>query len=388
MRKHIFIMLAVVLFAGCEEFGPVFTGKYVEPGDERIYTDADFEGMTRTTIAETKEMYELAGGPMTFEEDFYIKGKVTTSDREGNVYREFYIQDETSGIAIKVGKTGLYNMYKLGQEIFVLCKGLTIGDYEGAKQIGYEDITGEYETAYLYVQTIIDSHVLKGELGDCVEPLDLTDHRKTPIFNGTSLKKEYVGKLVKIDALKYAEGIFCLMYVDPNLSHKAQSNRIFLDEHFSDPRYPGGPKDVGRKLMDGTKLRKNWSVDTWAMSKNMCEWYLANGNFDSANIANDDNAQLGSTDESGLEYKDRVKPSAYSMSQYFQMTDYPGKYIAIRSSGYAKFADVKLPDDVLSGSKKITVTAILGIYDGEPQLTLVDLHGLAYSDGTPLYSEM
>ena len=395
MKKYLSIITIVLLSAGCMEFSPL-AGDYDDPAQERIYTEEDLGDMPRKTIAEVKSMY--VDGPVNFTEEFYIKGQITTSDRVGNFYREFYIQDESAGIAIKVGKTGLYNSYKQGQWIYVLCKGLTIGDYEGAKQIGVEDITGEYESAYIDIQMLIDRHVLKGEMGEPVQPLDL---RGKSIYEG-GVSENYLGKLVTIDGLKYAEGIFCLMYVDPNLNHKRQSNRIFLDEAFSNYMYPGGPPfskmpSSAKTLKDGSPLRENWNVDTWAMTKQRQEWYLANGNFDYASIASDDNAFLAVDGN-----KAKVKSSAYSVSQYFQLTNESSKkYIAIRSSGYAKFADTMIPDKVLGVKRDetgkitnasltpetITVTGILGIYDGDPQITLIDLNGVLKSDGeTPWYN--
>ena len=388
MKKYIYI-LTTLLLASCMEFGPL-AGDYKTPDPEKIYTEAELEGMPRKTISEVKAMYQ--GGPVTFTEDFYIKGQITTSDREGNFYRGFYIQDETSGIEIKVGKTGMYNFYKPNQWIYVLCKGLTIGDYEGAKQIGKEDITGKYESTYLDIQMVIDRHVLKGEIGEPVDTLDLTGKS---IYDGSKLKEEYIGKLVKIDGLCYANGIFCLMYVDPDLNHKLQSNRIFLDEGYS---WNSGP-DKGCVTIDGRPVNQNWNVNTWGMTKARCEALLADGSFDSANIANDDEAKLGAIRD-GEPIKSRVKSSAYSVSQYFRLTnESTKKYLAIRSSGYAKFADTQIPARVLgmnsSGSipsdgstESITAVGIFGVYDGDPQLTLIDIAGVLKSDGkTPWYKE-
>ena len=104
MEKQILILASTLLLASCMEFGPL-AGNYKTPDAEKLYTEADLGDMPRKTIAEVKAMYQ--NGPVTFTEDFYIKGQVTTSDREGNFYRGFYIQDETSGIEIKVGKTGM-----------------------------------------------------------------------------------------------------------------------------------------------------------------------------------------------------------------------------------------------------------------------------------------
>ena len=103
------IAAAVLAFASavsCDEFGPVFTGEYPQPGEyEKVK-------MTAThTIAELVAMYKVEN-PMKIKDDIVIAGKVSTSDRTGNFYRSFYIQDETGGIEIKIGKTGLYNDYK------------------------------------------------------------------------------------------------------------------------------------------------------------------------------------------------------------------------------------------------------------------------------------
>ena len=387
--KKITIILSAIILAGCMEFSPL-AGDYPAPQPEKLYVEADLGDMPRKTIAEVKAMYET--GPVTFTEDFYIKGQVSTSDREGNFYRGFYIQDETSGIEIKVGKTGMYNFYKPAQWVYILCKGLTLGDYEGAKQIGKEDITGEYESTYMDIQMLIDRHVLKGEIGEPVDTLDLSGKS---IYSGSKVIEEYVGKLVKIDGLCYANGIFCLMYVDPDLNHKLQSNRIFLDEGYE---WEAGPA-AGAVNLEGKPVNQNWNVLTWGMTKARCEALLENGDFDSAYIGNDETALLGVADAEGVINRTKVEPSAYSVSQYFRLTnESTKKYLAIRSSGYAKFADTQIPDKVLgmsssgtipdSGStEKITVVGIFGVYREDPQLTLIDIAGVYKSDGkTPWYN--
>ena len=176
MNRFIVILATTLILAACEEFGPVFTIDQKAPQPDRIWTEDDFvsefEECSPAAIQEIKDMYN--GGPVTITEDVYIKGKVTTSDKAGNFYRGLYIQDDTGGIELKVGKTGLYNIYKLGQTLYVKCKGLTVGEYNGAKQLGYFDTSGEYQTAYIDIQILIDSHIFKGEHGDPVEPLDMS----------------------------------------------------------------------------------------------------------------------------------------------------------------------------------------------------------------------
>ena len=82
------------------------------------------------------------------------------------------------------------------------------------------------------------------------------------------------------------------------------------------------------------------------------------------------------------EYIYHIGSMAYSISQYFKM----GKTaVQVRSSGYARFADVEIPSDVLNGSATVTFTGILTDYKGEAQFTLIDLSGVKKADGSPWY---
>ena len=51
----------------------------------------------------------------------------------------------------------------------------------------------------------------------------------------------------------------------------------------------------------------------------------------------------------------------------------------------ARFADTKIPAEVLDGTATVTFTGILTKYDGEPQLTLIDLNGVTKADGSNWY---
>ena len=345
MKKIYTVFLAAAaLFAGCEEFQPVFTGKYPDPQEQYIYTDADFGEFT--SIADVKAMYAANGDkPYVVDKECVIKGQVTTSDQVGNLYKSLYIQDETAGIEIKIGKNGLYNEYKLGQWLYIDCSGLTVGDYNGMINIGYEDPTGEYETGYLEHAYIIDQHVFKGEYADPVEPVVITE---------ADLHKEVnLGRLVTIKDLKYDDHIFILAYVDPNGNRKDYNNNgIFIDEE--------GPD--------------NYGVTTWACSEQKWKEYLLAGNFDSVEAAGTTVGQLLRTTGIGS--------MAYSVSQYFKMgkTD-----VQVRTSGYARFADTEIPQDVLDGKATVSFTGILTEYKGAAQFTLIDLDGVKKADGTNWY---
>lgn len=356
-RIYILLISAVSLFAGCEEFQPVFTGTYPDPQVQDIYTDEYFGG-NFTPISEVKQMYvDNDKKPYDIRKRCVIKGQIITSDKTGNIYKSFYIQDETAGIEIKIGKNGLYNDYKVGQWIYVDCTDLTVGSYEGMVQIGYKDETGEYETAYLEHSVIVDNHVYKGAMATEEELI------KPAVISGSQVYDEkYLGTLVTIEGCKYSNLVFLIGYIDPNIVNeadkKSNQNRFFLDDE------------------DGT----NWGINSWAMSESLFKEHVDNGDFDGAVM--NDGVTVG-------ERKHLIKPQPYTMNQFFEMPGLSGnqKYLQVRSSGYAKWSDVNIPSPVLAGDETVTFTGVLTTFNGEMQFTLIDLSGVTKADGSPWYDE-
>ena len=327
MRKIFSVLaVAVLAFSSCEEWDQVFTTDY---GEADVYEPVTMT--PNTTIAELKALYKTS--PVKIDKNLIIGGQVVSEDRTGNIYKSLYIQDATGGIELKIGKSGLYNDYKLGQWVYVKCSGLTLGAYNGMLQLGYKDPTGEYETSYLDVQYIIDTHVFRGEVDTPLEAKKVSAN--------DLLKEENIGCYVELDGLTYGNEIFLLVYVDQNGDKKSNDNRIF----FSD---------------------ETWGVTTWAMSKNGFINYLNSGAFDDG---------ATNTGKKVTELKSTLKKnaSAYAVSQYFKMG---GVDVQIRTSGYSRFADTQIDPKILSGDAKINVKGILTNYNGSAQFTLIDLGGV------------
>lgn len=380
--KRIIIALAAAaaLLTSCEEFQPVFTGKYDNP---EAYAPFDpEEGVTGTmlTIKELSQRFIAEAAkkdPKTDEpnsdnlrtwcwevsEDLWIKGRITTSDRSGNFYKSFYIQDDANGpgIEIKVGRTSLHNDYKVGQMVYISLDGLSVGEYgfksgsyggQGTIQIGLKDPQHiKYSTTYIEDQYIIDRHIFRGDVSDiqAISPRKISSLPGKTDCQATSTS---VGALVTISGLKYAEEAFTLVYLNGNESNEESKNRIFLTKDNADK----------------AKAPGNWGVTTWAMSKSKFLEYLNSGIWDKAHVG-------GGSDNFGELSKPEIKSqlqsnaNAYSVSQYFTGA---GGTVQIRTSGYSKFADLQIAPEVLKGSKTITVTGILTMYQGGVQLILRD----------------
>ena len=325
------LVAASVLAASCSEWDPVVNLGYDQPEE---YEVPDIRA--NISIAALKAMYK--DKPVHIEKDLIIGGQVTTSDQSGNIYLYMYLQDATGAIEVRIGKTSLYNDYRPGQWVFVKLNGLTLGAYEGMLQIGLEDPSGEYETATIDVQRMINLHIIKGMMDSPVAPAVLSENELTLTQN--------MGRLVTVNGLSYANEAFALLYPDPYGDKKSTANRVFLSD-------------------------KTWGITTWAMSKNKMQAYLDSGIWDSAVTAD------GSKTVEQLRKENAIEPSATYVSQYFRMGQ---TEIQIRTSGYAKFADVDLDEEVLNGSKMINVTGILTNYRGAPQFTIIDLDGVQVVD--------
>mgnify|MGYP001028917020 CR=1 FL=1 len=144
------------------------------------------------TIRELINMYKKGGDLIT--EEIIIAGKVISSDRDGNIYKTLIIQDETGGIKIKSGLTGLYNFYQIGQTVYVKCKGLQLGAYGNSVEIGYQPSTdSSYETDYIPAG-LFPSYVLAGKKGTPITPnvVDLNNIPSRTSADNTLIKLENV----------------------------------------------------------------------------------------------------------------------------------------------------------------------------------------------------
>ena len=377
--KKLFIALSVALVAlsSCkslkEDWDPVFTFGANEPAAAKLYAESDLKDLgfpgTFTTIRDLKSMYKPGG--VVIRSNVWIKGQVISSDVNGNVYRELYIQDETGGIDVKIGKSSLYSEFRLGQWVYVNCNNLTLGAYNGMPQLGLEadsTTTNEYETSYIDVQAIIDEHVFRGAYADPVAPV-VADESMIKAAISAGYTGELWGKLVTIKGFKYGKEIFALIYPNPNMPHKSGNpeNRVFLSD-------------------SGT-----WGIDTWALSKNTYIDILQNSNaWDSAQVGSG-STRYGTILSSPYDFRDKLSEkvltsfgadasmpykqimikyaTANYVSHYFKVgkTD-----VQVRTSGYARFADQKLDSRLLDGSGTCDITGILSIYNDAAQFTLVD----------------
>ena len=357
--KNLKIALAVLvgaLAAGCYN-------DFDTPAPRKLYTDTDMTalGLQHVTIQEVKEYFgntsgtgdndewadtqTVKFGELTPEEqdkskfpglrgwsaaaNYYIKGKVISSDRQGNIYKSLYIYDGTAAIELKL-YNGLYLDYYLdlntmeSQWVYVRLNGLYLGNYRMMLSIGDapSDSNNTSGTHKFYANSNLDNPNIA----------------KLSVFPGERVQLEK-SDILEVDASNYK-----------TLLTSAELGRLVRFKDIT-VRYAGVPSYVGQPASEvsspivsgtptgGTNDSKNpypsWIVTDWGTPR-FAPWYRWAYNIDNIRL-------YGSV------------LICYDMQA--MSTALPGVY-SIRTSGYSQFAMKPIPKDGSVG----TVLGIYGIY--------------------------
>ncbi|HOE59836.1 MAG TPA: DUF5689 domain-containing protein [Bacteroidales bacterium] len=178
-------------FIGLMAVAAVFTGCVKGDFDEPPINIPTVDFEANTTIAQLKASY--TGILDSISDDIIIKGVVVANDESGNLYKQLVIQDETGGIMLLIDKSYLYTEYKLGQRIYVKCKGMYLGDYNKLIQLGYI-----YNNAIGRLpEVMVEDHIFRDSLpGKVPAPVNID------VANNNSA---YINMLVRIENVHFLE---------------------------------------------------------------------------------------------------------------------------------------------------------------------------------------
>ncbi|MFA5782137.1 MAG: DUF5689 domain-containing protein [Bacteroidales bacterium] len=129
------------------------------------------------------------------DDDLIVEGIIVATDESGNFYKQLIIEDATAGLQIQIDQTNLYNSYRLGQRIFVKCKGLYLGDYGGNMQLGYNNNGVIGRIPYIYIK----DHVFPEGLPGTVPAPIVVAIQAVPLLDAN------LNMLVKIDSVHFSD---------------------------------------------------------------------------------------------------------------------------------------------------------------------------------------
>lgn len=171
------------------------------------------------TIAQLKQMY--AGSRIELTDSILIAGVIAADDKSGNFYKTLIIQDETAGIAIRLDQSGLFNNYMIGRKIYIKCKGLFLGAYNGLIQLGGAATAGSNTEVDAVPSTLIDKFLIKGSLHNTVTAL--------PVTSLSQLDDSYQNRLIKLENVQFSNADAGYTYADGTLQLSKNANIELYD---------------------------------------------------------------------------------------------------------------------------------------------------------------
>ncbi|MCX6272959.1 MAG: DUF5689 domain-containing protein [Bacteroidetes bacterium] len=210
MKRVVFLLFSSLILSGLFILPGCVNKDFDTP--PVIIPKVDFP--SNTTIAELKAMF--SGGLDSLTTDIVIQGIVVANDESGNFYKTLEIQDNTAGIEVKLNRTSLYTEFKVGQRVFIKCKGLFLGQYGGLVQLGakYTGAIGQIPDIF------IDNYVFRDSLAG------------TPpapkVINIASPAVGDLCTLVKLDSVHFVE--IGKIFADPS-SIASATNRTIIDDN-------------------------------------------------------------------------------------------------------------------------------------------------------------
>jgi hypothetical protein len=135
------------------------------------------------SIVDLKNKYVSTSGLQLIDTTLEISGIVVANDESGNLYKVLEIQDATGGIEVMLDQTSLYNTYKVGQRVYITCKGLYLGTYGGIVKLGdaYQGGIEKIAVAKIKSHVFLDGFPLASNIPAAKEITSVSQMRKDSV---------------------------------------------------------------------------------------------------------------------------------------------------------------------------------------------------------------
>lgn len=215
MKYSVLLVAVLIVFSACRK------REFDEPPIKEIP-----EGQI-LTVQELRDLHE--GSPVRFQEDYSVYATITMDDRNGNIYRNAYLQDETNAIVLRTNFPG--GLYE-GDSVRLYLKGTVLSSFNGLLQVDSVDV---------------DKNIIKQAT---------KKHFKPEIVTLNDLiSKNYQSKLVRVQNVEFLGGDVGKTYA--NAEQEQSANRTLIDcdgnqiivrtsgfANFADAQVPNGHGDM------------------------------------------------------------------------------------------------------------------------------------------------
>ena len=167
------------------------------------------------SIKDLKSLYLSGSDPLKIVSNIVVKGYVVSSDKTGNFFREFYMQDApenpTSGIKVALNLNNIYNKYNFGREVYIKLKDLYLGETNSGD--GVTTIAGKIKlTDAREVESITlnqqEDHLFRSSITEEIIPKNIP-------FGGLE-NVNNIGTFITVENAFFSEELVGKTFVDPN----------------------------------------------------------------------------------------------------------------------------------------------------------------------------
>lgn len=165
------------------------------------------------TIQQLKELYITGNDPLEIVSDIVVKGYVISSDKSGNFYKEFYMQDApenpTAGIKVALNLSNSYNKFNIGREIYIRLKGLYVGETnsgDGNITIGGKVSVTDLNEIENITTNQISNHIFRTETTKEIVP---------KLIDFAGINETNIGTFVVLENVFFDAKLAGKSYVDP-----------------------------------------------------------------------------------------------------------------------------------------------------------------------------
>ncbi|WP_274474150.1 DUF5689 domain-containing protein [Mangrovimonas aestuarii] len=199
---------------------PKNLGQYESQGLSEIIEGLDNGTYTQISIEQLKDLYTSYEQSIPFgfydynrfyqiTSNLVVRGYVSSSDKTGNLYKEFYMQDApenpTHAIGVLLNQLDSYNQFNMGREVYIKLKDMYVGltDNEIIAVGGKPDAlrVGQFTANQITTQ------LFRTQLTETIIPLELTIN---------AINDSHIGMFVQLNGAEFPLGLTGESYVDPS----------------------------------------------------------------------------------------------------------------------------------------------------------------------------
>ncbi|QVY64789.1 DUF5689 domain-containing protein [Polaribacter sp. Q13] len=210
-------LIASISFVTCVDDGdfkvPESLGNEENEAVNKIIDSISSGALQLKTIKQLKELYIIGDDPLEIVSDIVVKGYVISSDKSGNFYKEFYMQDEpenpTAGIKVALNLSNSYNKFNIGREIYIRLKGLYVGETNSGD--GNITIGGKISATDL---TEIEN-VTTNQIPNHIYRTETTEEIVPKVIDFAGINETDIGTFVALENVFFDAKLAGKSYVDP-----------------------------------------------------------------------------------------------------------------------------------------------------------------------------